>query len=114
MVQNEGIKGNEAGLECDLCQCTGSHTKCEGVGADLYKTLQKFEEAVRVGRSNSAIKWYCDSCARSEEKVNGRLLQLEMGQVRLMDEMEKLREKMIQKMKKLKGEIRGKVVRSQG
>ena len=74
-------------MECDLCHYW-FHTKCEGVGADLYKALQKFEEAVRVGRSNSAIKWYCDSCARTVEKVNGRLLQLEMSQVRLIDEME--------------------------
>ena len=74
----KGSKGNEAGLECDLCHYW-FHTKCEGVGADIYKALQKFEEAVRVGRSNSAIKWYCDSCARTVEKVNGRLLQLEMG-----------------------------------
>ena len=62
--------------------------------ADLYKAVRKFEEAVRFGRSNSAIKWYCDSCARTVGKVNGRLLQLEMGQVRLMAEMEKMREKM--------------------
>ena len=34
---------------------------------------------MRVGRSNSAIKWYCDSCARTVEKVNGRLLKLENG-----------------------------------
>ena len=81
------------------------HTKCEGVGADIYKALQKFEEAVRAGRSNSAIKWYCDSCARTVEKVNGRLLQLEMGQARLMDEMEKLKEKMIEEMKKVKEEF---------
>ena len=87
----KGVKGTEAGLECELCHYW-FHTKCEGVGADLYKALQNFEEAVRVGRSNSAIKWYCDSCARTLEKVNGRLLQLEMGQVRLMDEMEKLKE----------------------
>ena len=31
--------------------------------------------------------------------MNGRLLQLEMGQVRLIDEMEKLKEKMNQEMK---------------
>ena len=64
---------------------------------------------MRVGRSNSAIKWYCDSYARTVEKVNGRLLQLEMGQVRLMDEMEKLREKMNQEMKKLKEEFEEKL-----
>ena len=64
---------------------------------------------MRVGRSNSAIKWYCDSCARTVEKVNGRLLQLEMGQVRLMDEMEKLREKMNQEMKELKEELEEKL-----
>ena len=28
----------------------------DGVGADLYKALQKFEEAVMTGRSSSAIK----------------------------------------------------------
>ena len=78
-------------------------------GADLYKALQKFEDAVRVGRSNSAIKWYCDSCARTVEKVNGRLLQLEMGQVRLMDEMAKLRERMNQEMKELKEELEEKL-----
>jgi len=104
----KGVKGNEAGLECDLCHYW-FHTKCEGVGADLYKALQKFEEAVRVGRSNSAIKWYCDSCARTVEKVNGRLLQLEMGQMRLMDEMEKLKEKMNQEMKELKEELEDKL-----
>ena len=104
----KGVKGTEAGLECDLCHYW-FHTKCEGVGADLYKALQKFEEAVRVGRSNSAIKWYCDSCARTVEKVNGRLLQLEMGQVRLMDEMEKLKEKMNQEMKELKEELEEKL-----
>ena len=60
---------------------------------------------MRVGRSNSAIKWYCDSCARTVKKVNGRLLQLEMGQVRLMDEMEKLKEKMNQELKELKKEL---------
>ena len=38
------------------------------------------------------------------EKVNGRLLQLELDQARLMDEMENLREKMIEEMKKLKEE----------
>ena len=43
------------------------------------------------------------------EEVNGRLLQLEIGQVRLMDEMEKLREKMIKEMKKLKDELEGKL-----
>ena len=64
---------------------------------------------MRVGRSNSAIKWYCDSCARTVEKVNGRLLQLEMGQVRLMDELEKLREKMIEEMKKVKEELEEKL-----
>ena len=48
----KGVKGNEAGLECDLCHYW-FHTKCEGVGADVYKALQKFEEAVRVGRANS-------------------------------------------------------------
>ena len=42
------------------------------------------------------------------EKVNGRLLQLEMGQVRLMDEMAKLNEKMNQEMKELKEELEGK------
>ena len=104
----KGVKGNEAGLECDLCHYW-FHTKCEGVGADLYKALQKFEEAVRVGRSSSAIKWYCDSCARTVEKVNGRLLQLEMGQVRLMDEIEKLKEKMNQEMKELKEELEDKL-----
>ena len=104
----EGVKGNEAGLECDLCHYW-FHTKCEGVGADLYKALQKFEEAVRVGRSNSAIKWYCDSCAKTVEKVNGRLLQLEMGQARLVDEMEKLREKMIEEMKRCKEELEEKL-----
>ena len=106
-------------MECDLCHFW-FHTKCEGLGADLYKALQKFEEAVRVGRSNSAIKWYCDSCARTVEKVNGRLLQLEMGQVRLMDEMEKLKEKMNQEMKELKEESEEKLsghkdkIRSEG
>ena len=104
----KGVKGNEAVLECDLCHYW-FHTKCESVGADLYKALQKFEEAVRVERSNSAIKWYCDSCARTVEKVNGRLLQLEMGQVRLMDEMVKLREKMDQDMKELKEELEEKL-----
>ena len=104
----KGVKGNEAGLECDLCHYWFP-TKCEGVGADLYKALQKFEEAVRVGRSNSAIKWYCDSCARTVEKVNGRLLQLEMGQVRLMDEMGKLKEKMNHEMKELKEELEEKL-----
>ena len=104
----KGVKGNEAGLECDLCHYW-FHTKCEGVGADLYKALQKFEEAVRVGRSSSAIKWYCDSCARTVEKVNGRLLQLEMGQMRLMDEMEKLRDKMNQEIKELKEELEEKL-----
>ena len=105
----KGVKGNEAGLECDLCHYW-FHTKCEGVGADLYKALQKFEEAVRVGRSSSAaIKWYCDSCARTVEKVNGRLLQLEMGQVRLMDEIEKLKEKMNQEIKELKEELEDKL-----
>ena len=104
----KGVKGTEAGLECDLCHYW-FHTKCEGVGADLYKTLQKFEEAVRVGRSNSAIKWYCDSCARTVEKVDERLLQLEMGQVRLMDEMEELKEKMNQDMKELKEELEEKL-----
>ena len=64
---------------------------------------------MRVGRSNSAIKWYCDSCARTVEKVNGRLLQLEMGQGRLMDEMEKLKEKMNQEMKELKEELEDKL-----
>ena len=64
---------------------------------------------MRVGRSSSAIKWYCDSCARAVEKVNGRLLQLEMGQVRLMDEMEKLKEKMNQEMKELKEELEEKL-----
>ena len=39
------------------------------------------------------------------EKVNGRLLQLEVGQARLIDEMEKLREKMIEEMKKVKEEL---------
>ena len=39
-----------------------------GAGADLYKARQRFEEAVRVGRSNSAIKWYRDSCASTVEK----------------------------------------------
>ena len=43
------------------------------------------------------------------EKVNGRLLQLEMGQVRLMDEMEKLKEKMNQEMKELKEELEDKL-----
>ena len=33
----------------------------------------------------SVIKWYCDSCTRTVEKVTGRLLQLELGQARLMD-----------------------------
>ena len=28
----KGVKGNEAGLECDLCHYW-FHTKCEGVGA---------------------------------------------------------------------------------
>ena len=60
-------------------------------------------------RSSSAIKWYCDSCARTVEKVNGRLLQLEMGQVRLMDEIEKLKEKMNQEMKELKEELEDKL-----
>ena len=69
------------------------------VRANIYKALQKFEEAVRVGRSKSVINWYCDSCARTMEKVNGRLLQPEIGQVRLMDEMEELREKVNQGMK---------------
>ena len=46
------------------------------------------------------------------EKVNGRLLQLEMGQVRLMDEMEK--EKMKPGNEGIEGGIRRKVVRSQG
>ena len=50
-----------------------------------------------------------DSCARTVEKVNGKLLQLEMGQVRLMDEMEKLREKMNQEMKELKEELEEKL-----
>ena len=36
----KGVKGTEAGLECDLCHYW-FHTKCEGVGADLYKALQK-------------------------------------------------------------------------
>ena len=100
----KGVKGNEAGFECDRCHYS-LHTKCEGV--DLYKALQKFEEAVRVGRSNSAIKWYCDSCAITVEKVNGRLQQLEMGQVisRLMDEMAKFKKKMDQEMKELKEEL---------
>ena len=102
----KSVKGNEA--DCDLC-LYWFHTKCEGVGADLYKTLQKFEEAVRVGRSNNGIKWYCDSCSITVEKVNGRLLLLEIGQLRLMDEMEKLREKMIQEMKKLKEELEEKL-----
>ena len=43
------------------------------------------------------------------EKVNGRLLQLEMGQVRLKDEMEKLKEKMNQEMKELKEELEDKL-----
>ena len=64
---------------------------------------------MRVGRSNSALKWYCNSCARTVEKVNGRLLQLERGQVRLMAEMEKLREKMNQEMKELKEELEEKL-----
>ena len=64
---------------------------------------------MRVGRFYSAIKWYCDSCARTVEKVNGRLLQLEMGQVRLMDEMEKLRKKMNQEMNELKEELEEKL-----
>ena len=64
---------------------------------------------MRVGRSSSAIKWYCDSCARTVEKVNGRLLQLEMGQMRLMDEMEKLRDKMNQEIKELKEELEEKL-----
>ena len=93
----KGVKGNEAGLECDLCHYW-FHTKCEGVGADLYKALQKFEEAARAGRSSSAIKWYCDSCARTVEKVNGRLLQLEMGQARLMEEMKKVKEESEEKL----------------
>ena len=50
------------------------------------------------------MEWYCDSCARTVENINVRLLQLEMGQVRLMDEMEKLKEKMNQEMKELKEE----------
>ena len=104
----KSVNGTEAGLECDLCHYW-FHTKCEGVGADLYKALQKFEEAVRVGWSNSAIKWYCASCARTVDKVNGRLMQLEMGQVRLMDEIEKLKEKINQKMKELKEELEEKL-----
>ena len=60
----KGVKGNEAGLECDLCHYWFP-TKSEGVGADLFNALQNFEEAVRVGRSNSAMKSYCDSCART-------------------------------------------------
>ena len=91
------------------CATIGSTQNVRVVGADLYKALQKFEEAVRVGRSSSAIKWYCDSCARTVEKVNGRLLQLEMGQVRLMDEIEKLKEKMNQEMKELKEELEDKL-----
>ena len=90
------------------CAIIGS-TQNVRVGADLYKALQKLEEAVRVGRSNSAIKWYCDSCARTVKTVNGRLLKLEMGQVRLMYEMEKLREKMNQEMKELKEELEEKL-----
>ena len=43
------------------------------------------------------------------EKVNRRLLQLEIDQARLMDEMEKLREEMIQGMKKLKEELEEKL-----
>ena len=43
------------------------------------------------------------------EKVNGRLLQLELGQARLMYEMEKLTEKMIEEMKKLKEELEEKL-----
>ena len=104
----KGVKGNEAGLECDLCHYW-FHTKCEGVGADVYKALQKFEEAVRVGRANSAIKWYCDSCARTVEKVNGRLLKLEVGHARLMDEVEKLKEKMIEETRKLREELEEKL-----
>ena len=53
----KGVKRNEAGLECDLCHYW-FHTKCEGVGADLYKALQKFEEAVRVGIQNLQIATY--------------------------------------------------------
>ena len=34
----KGVKGTEAGLECDLCHYW-FYTKCEGVGADLYKAL---------------------------------------------------------------------------
>ena len=63
----------------------------------------------RAGRSNSAIKWYYDSCARTVEKVNGRLLQLEIGQARLIHEMEKLKEKMIPEMKKLRKELEEKL-----
>ena len=54
-----------------ICVIIG-HTKCESEGADLYKALKTFEEAVRVRRSNSAIKWLCDSCARTVEKVSLR------------------------------------------
>ena len=43
------------------------------------------------------------------EKINGRLLQLEMDKMRLMDEMEKLREKMNQEMKELKEELEEKL-----
>ena len=88
----KAVKGTEAGLECDLCHYW-FHTKCEGVAAEVYKALQKFEEAVKAGKTHSAIKWYCDSCSRTVEGVNRRLEELERGQAKLMEELEKLRGK---------------------
>ena len=88
----KAVKGTEAGLECDLCHYW-FHTKCEGVSAEVYRALQKFEEAVKAGKTHSAIKWYCDSCSRTVEGVNKRLEELERGQVKLIEELEKLRGK---------------------
>ena len=103
------VKDKESGLECDLCHYW-FHIKCEGVGADMYKAMQKFEEAVKTGKTQSAVKWFCDCCARTVDKIICRLDELAKDQARMTELIDNLKQKQMELEKGLAGV--GEVVRS--
>ena len=87
----KSVKDKDAGLECDLCHYW-FHIKCEGVGADLYKAMQKFEESVKTGKTQSAVRWFCDCCARTVDKITSRLDDLAKSQAKMMEMIDGLKQ----------------------
>jgi len=82
------VRDNDQGLNCDICQ-QWLHAQCEKVGAGLYRELQEAEK----------LAWGCTKCITQAKrhpdivrKMREEKVELEKEQVRLDEEVKRLRE----------------------